>query len=104
MNRSILAFGSAAVLMAAVACLQPSIYPLITPENSTFDPALVGQWRCGREVWTITEQQEDDRRPYSVKIAERGQTVEMVAWLGRIGDKTFIDFVLMTFLTGNLRS
>jgi len=93
MTHSIRLAGVVVLLLASTACLQPSVFPLVTPGNSTFDPALIGEWRCTGEVWTIAEQQEDDRRGYSVRIVDSGQTVELRAWLGRIGEQTFVDFM-----------
>ena len=84
-----------AVIAAASACLQPSLNPLFLPEDSVFEEGLLGTWVCGDETWTFEKQTEKDLGPkpfYKVTMSVDQKKYEIMAWLGRIDDHTFVNF------------
>jgi hypothetical protein len=84
-------------VIAANGCLQPSLNPLFSPEESVFEPGLVGVWVCEDETWTFAKQSNEDldfRETYSITVRTDRSTGELAGWLGRLDNQLFVTFVL----------
>jgi hypothetical protein len=98
----------------------PSVEPLATPENTIFDPALIGAWSTGDAV--IISQKDADQSYRISWIATDSQdaprVVRMEGRLAQVGDRRILDltssnpgafaiqchvFLLVTPVTGGLK-
>ena len=92
-------------LFSVTGCLVPSLHPLYTDADLTFDPALIGQWaekdsklplRDGTsETWTFTENTkstESGEKKYTLVIAdEDGKSHKFIVHLVKIKGLLFLD-------------
>jgi hypothetical protein len=94
------AVGMALVLLAASACLQPSLHPLLLPADVTFDARLLGEWTSDKTVWTFSKATDDkevqalfgSRSFYEVTLTESGEVAKLWAWVGQLENTQFINF------------
>jgi hypothetical protein len=83
------------VTVAAAGCLQPSLSPLIPPDQSRFDDRLIGAWSCGSDVWTFTRADVEAGLPpsYRVDIRTSDAHGELAGWIGRVDDRDYVNFM-----------
>lgn len=84
--RSTLILAAASLLL--VACI-PSVYPFFEAEDVTYDPALLGQWVDGREVWTFERAGNEDY--YGLSFTDGNESGVMLATLFTLGEHRFLD-------------
>jgi hypothetical protein len=86
-----------AIVLSTTGCLQPSLNPLVLPEDAVFSEGLLGAWVCPGETWTFTRTSDADREShavYDVSIRTQATTSDLFAWLGRVDDALFVTFML----------
>jgi hypothetical protein len=95
MRRPFIALVVCLVISAAAGCLQPSLSPLIPPEQSRFDDRLIGAWSCGSDVWTFTRASLDSGLPpsYRVDVRTADAQGQLAGWIGRVDDRDYINFM-----------
>lgn len=75
-------------LWLAAGCL-PSVHPLYTGDDLSFDPGLTGAWQVGEETWAFTASSDG---AYDLVITEKdGKTGRFKACLVQAGDSRFLD-------------
>jgi hypothetical protein len=82
------------VILAIITGCVPSLNPLYTAKDITFDPALVGTWGSDdpREKWVF---EKSGGNAYKLKQTDgEGLTAEFDTRLVRLGDYKFLDLVV----------
>jgi hypothetical protein len=77
------------IVALALSCV-PSLHPLFTAKDVTFDPTLVGTWseKDKTDTWTFTKSGEN---AYGLVITEEGVPGKFEAHLVRLGEMLFLD-------------
>jgi hypothetical protein len=88
-----------ALLLASAGCLQPSLNPLFAPADARTDARLEGIWACddtGTRTWTFERKDDTESGKafsfYRIAIKEVDTSGDVVAILGRLGDRDFMTF------------
>lgn len=78
------------LLAAAAGCI-PSLNPLYTEKELTYDPALVGVWSeqsDSKDTWTFAQ---GEAKSYNVRITDGDKHSLLVGHLVQLGDQKFLD-------------
>jgi hypothetical protein len=78
------------VFLALLGCI-PSVYPLYTEKDLTYDPALLGSWREKEDSegsWTFTQ---DKEKTYKLVIRDKDKSSPFLGRLLKLGDRRFLD-------------
>lgn len=77
------------IVMLVLGCV-PSLHPLYTEKDVTFDPALVGTWseKDKTDTWTFEKSADN---AYALTITEEGVPGKFEAHLVRLGEMLFLD-------------
>lgn len=89
MNRTFLLLIAAGGLLAA-GCIPLSIHPIYTDADLVFEPALVGSFGDGEEIW---EFEQKDERSYVLTVTEADEeSPHYQVRLAKVGDLLLMDF------------
>lgn len=76
--------------LLAAGCIPLSIHPVYTDADLVFEPALVGSFGDGEEIWEFEQQ---DERSYVLTVTEaEEESPRYEVHLARVGDLLLMDF------------
>jgi hypothetical protein len=88
-----------ALLLTSTGCIEPSLNPLFTPDDARADVRLEGTWACndsGTRTWTLEKKNDTEHDKafifYRIAIQDEDRSRDVVAILGRLGDRDFMTF------------